>query len=90
MQKIIIAAILDWLVTKVGELVRYLKSIYDRKKEYEKIEEGNDKEARTVQELADKIRELIKAGQPVPEELKEQLREASRRLADGSDVPNGN
>lgn len=90
MQKIIIAAILDWLVTKVGELVRYLKGIYERKKEYEKIGEENNKQARTVQELADKIRELIKAGQPVPEELKEQLREASRRLADGSDIPNGN
>jgi Txe/YoeB family toxin of Txe-Axe toxin-antitoxin module len=90
MQKVLITVFLNWLYGKAAELFLYLKRLYERKKEYEKIEEGNDKQARTVQELADQIRELIKAGQPVPEELKEQLREASRRLADGSDIPNGN
>lgn len=82
----ILGGVISNAATKViSWLTDFIVSYFYFKKE----KKENEKQAGKVQTVADKIKELIKNGQTVPEELKEQLREESRRLVDGTFDPNG-
>jgi predicted transcriptional regulator len=83
MQKMLVVAALNWLWGKFSGLVLYAIEKYKINEEAKKLQKDNDKQAAVVQRLADEIEQLIRLGQPVQEELKEKLREESRRLVSG-------
>lgn len=78
---------LNWAWGKISGLFLWLYENFKAKKEYKKIKEQNSEQAKKVESAADEIKKLLAAGQPVPEELKEKLREESRRLIDGAFDP---
>ena len=59
---------------------KYLKGIAQDKK----TKSENEKQAELVESIAAEIRELIKAGKPVPEELRERLSNENRKLTDST------
>lgn len=67
---------LDWVWGKLTVLADYLIEYFSMKKSKTKREEM----ATTVKEIADEIKRLKLAGEPIPEELKEKLREKSKDL----------
>jgi hypothetical protein len=89
------SSILTWLFKKVileflwqkGQMLLDLlfKWIEEYKKRKEIVKE-NDKQAAIVEAIAEEIKKLINAGQPVPPELYEKLQVESRKLVYRSDV----
>lgn len=63
----------------VSTLIAWLKN----RKEEHAIEEKNDDQAAIVQALADEIKKLTEAGQPIPADLLKRFRDESIKLRDG-------
>ena len=79
---------LTWLLTLVegiglnwlyGKATDFISQLIDYFKAKSKISE-DQKQAAIVQAIADQIKALLLAGQPIPPELEESLREESQKL----------
>jgi len=84
---IIIKPILEWVYGKVALLTVWLVQKFAAMQSMKREETANDNQAAKVENVAEKIRELLRQGLPIPPELKEQLREESRRLIRDSFKP---
>jgi hypothetical protein len=76
----LVAPVLNWLLGKATSLVGW---IYESIKEWwtrRQIAKGNMSQAELVQQIANQIKKLEAEGKEVPPELKEKLREESRKL----------
>lgn len=80
----IVKILTNLAISKVGDFFEWIWDYVETKFRRKSIEKDNDTQADKVQSAADKIKELIKNGQPVPEELKDELRRESRKLVDDS------
>lgn len=69
-------AILSWVAGSVSRGISFLVDLFGLKKD----QKQNQTQAQIVEDLATEVKKLALAGQPVPEELKEKLRNASRKL----------
>lgn len=76
--KVIIKYILDWLLRNLVSLGAILLEHFRLKKR----QDERTRLAEDVKEIETQIKALVREGKPVSEELKEKLREYSRRLAD--------
>lgn len=81
-KKVLVEFLWDKLMAGVQKLSDWITE-YKKRKE---IVEDNDKQAMVVEAIADEIKKLLKAGQPVPPELYEKLKVESRKLSYRSDV----
>ena len=79
----VIKAALEWVYGKVVDLFSFISNQIKFWLEANKISKENERLADAVQTTADEIRKLIEAGQPVPDALREKLREESRNLIHG-------
>lgn len=86
----IIKSALDWLYGKTVELFSFLIGKIKDHFKYKDIIEKNTEQADRIDAIRNEIINLIKNGRPVPASLKERLRDESRRLADGSNITDGN
>jgi hypothetical protein len=84
--KIITALIANW----GGKLLSFIVDLIKRYAEYKKIGDENNMQADKVKAISEEIKKLISEGKEVPEELKQRLRDESRRLISGSNTDNGN
>ena len=84
-------AIVQWFIKKFlaeflwDKLLIGISRILDWIKEYktrQDIVKDNDKQAAVVEAIAEEIKALLNAGQPVPLELYEKLKDESRKLVD--------
>lgn len=75
---------IDWLYAKVLVWGRLLIEYFKEKEKQQEIVREKEELAMTVEEISAQIKDLIKKGEPVPEELKEKLREAARKLINHS------
>lgn len=69
-----------WVWGLFSKGVKAIKDWWDTRQSYIKIGEDNQKMAESVESISEEIKKLIKAGQPVPQELKDKLREEARKL----------
>ena len=83
--KLLTALITNW----GGKLVEWVAGIIQRYVEYKKIGKENDMQADKVKAISDEIKKLISEGKEVPEELKQRLRDESRRLIDAGHINDG-
>ena len=81
-KKVLVEFLWDKLMAGVQKLSDWIAE-YKKRKE---IVSDNDKQAMVVEAIADEIKKLLKAGQPVPPELYEKLKVESRKLSYRSDV----
>ena len=66
------------MLAGIEKLMQWIRE-YQKRKE---IVSENDKQAAIVEAIADEIKALLKAGQPVPQELYDKLEAESRKLID--------
>lgn len=71
----IIKSALDWLFNKAVELITFWFRLSAQEKE-------NINDAEEVVDVAEQIKKLIREGKPVPQELKDKLRDKSHDLTD--------
>lgn len=88
LNKAIVKLVLDWLWGKASELISMAVEYFKKKSAYKEIDKENKDQASKVTSASDEVKRLVEAGLPVPEELKEKMREESRRLVDGTFDPN--
>lgn len=84
-------SIIQWFIKKFlaeflwGKMLAGIEKLMQWILEYRKRKEivsENDKQAAIVEAIADEIKALLKAGQPVPKELYDKLEAESRKLID--------
>ena len=71
-----IPSLLSWAGRKISSWFSFLRE----KKELKKGQDQRKDQAVSVEQIAAEIQKLIDEGKPVPEELKEKLRQESRKL----------
>lgn len=80
----ILGFIANFFLEKVWGLLRdgvlKLFSLFKRRQKEEELIEKKDEQADQVQSVADQIKALIQAGQPVPPELTERLKHEASDL----------
>lgn len=69
----------EWAGKAIKYLFDFLKNLKEQKEETKEHNERID-QALLVQNISDEIQALIKENKPVPKELKDRLREESRKL----------
>ena len=82
---------MSWLYKILGgvvadiasKLVAWVSDFISTYFKFSKEKKENEDQAAKVQSIADQIKQLIKDGKDVPPELKDKLREESRRLNSG-------
>jgi hypothetical protein len=74
----------DWAISAFVAIFGWFKKIA----KYKRIEKENESKGAAVESAAEQVKKLLREGKEVPPELKEKLREESRRLVDGSFNPN--
>lgn len=73
----------DWAISAISWLVSFFQKIA----RYKKIETDNNNQAKTVQSVADQIKQLLKDGKPIPPELTERLLEENSKLNNPNNIP---
>lgn len=76
----LVSAVLNWLSGKVADLFARIVAYYEEQSARKEIEQKDLTQAEIVEKLSAEVIALQKAGQPIPEALKEKLREESRKL----------
>lgn len=74
--RLILPTLLDWAFGKVSRFVLRMKT----NKELEKKQDARLDLAAEIEAIKKEIGDLLAAGKPVPQELKDKLREKSRLL----------
>ena len=83
--KLLTALITNW----GGKALSWVVDLIKRYADYKKIGKENYMQADKVKAISDEIKKLISEGKEVPEELKQRLRDESRRLIDAGRSNNG-
>lgn len=76
-------ALLNWCAEKGA----YLMKIFSLRRDLAKSQQKNTDQAEVVAKLAEEIQAYIARGEPVPKELKEKMREESKKLSNSSTTP---
>ena len=83
--KLLTALITNW----GGKAISWIVEVIKRYADYKKIGKENDVQADKVKAISEEIKKLISEGKEVPEELKQRLRDESRRLIDAGRINDG-
>lgn len=68
----------------LGKFFYWITDFFKVKKEREDLSKKNRNQAEIVDALSKQIQQLMREGKPVPQELKDKLREESRILISGT------